>query len=121
MDVTFTIDGLDLHDVLSTYEVTAEPSYVEIIETLDHVRHPILGAIKRTVSFSLFPMTEDESTLLYNKLSNYIMPVNFTDPHTGTTYSKSMYIDGEITNSFALKSVDGKRRYLGGTLTLRER
>ena len=120
MDVTFSIDGLDLHSKLSTYEVTAEVSYVQIIATMDGVRHPVPGSQKDAIVFSLFPMTEDEATLLYNKLSQYIVSVSYTNPKSGTTLIRSMYVDGEITHTFALKSVDGKRRYLGDTITLRE-
>lgn len=120
MDVTFSIDGLDLHSKLSTYEVATEVSYVQTITTMDGVRHPVPGSQKDAIVFSLFPMTEDEATLLYNKLSQYIVSVSYTNPKSGTTLTRSMYVDGEITHTFALKSVDGKRRYLGDTITLRE-
>ena len=120
MDVTFKIDGLDLHSVLSTYDVTSEISYVQVITTLDRVRRPIPDAIKRVITFSLFPMTDDESALLYNKLSQHIVAVNYTDPNESADLTKSMYVDSEISQTFALKSVDGKRRYLGGEITLRE-
>ena len=120
MDVTFSIDGLDLHSKLSTYEVTAEVSYVQTITTMDGVRYPVPGSQKDAIVFSLFPTTEDEATLLYNKLSQYIVSVNYTNPKSGATSTRSMYVDSEITHTFALKSVDGKRRYLGGEITLRE-
>lgn len=120
MDVTFSLEELDLHSKLSTYEVTTEVSYVQTITTMDGVRHPVPGSQKDTVVFSLFPMTEDEATLLYGKLSQYVITVTYTDPKSSTTRIRSMFVDGDITHTFALKSIDGKRRYLGGGITLKE-
>lgn len=120
MDVTFSIDGLDLHAKLSTYEVTTEVSYVQTITTMDGVRHPVPGSQKDAIVFSLFPTTEDEATLLYNKLSQYIVSVSYTNPKSGTTLTRSMFVDGDVSLTFALKSIDGKRRYLGGEIILRE-
>lgn len=120
MDVTFSLEELDLHNKLSTYEVTTEVSYVQTITTMDGVRHPVPGSQKDAIIFSLFPMTEDEATLLYNKLSQYIISVSYTNPKSGATLTRNMYVDGDITLTFALKSIDGKRRYLGGEITLRE-
>lgn len=120
MEVSLTINGLDVHKTLSTYDVTKEISYRKVITTLDGVEHPYPGTRKTILSFSLFPMTDAESASLHDALSSTICTVKFTNPHSDMEETRTMRITSNLDSAFALLSVDGKRRYKGGTIQLRE-
>ena len=119
MDVTLTINGAEWSRKLATYKVDYKTTYAKIITTLDNVEHPCGGYQRAIVTFSLFPLTDEECSELFNELSQLIMSVTFTDPNRGDMTLK-MRLTSDISNSFALRSVDGKRRYMGGKITLRQ-
>ncbi len=117
MDITLTIDGLSLSKRLSTYAVTDEVEYSQIITTLDGVEHPFGGSLRPIVNFTLLPGTEEEDTALYEKLRNLVVPVTYT--HLGKDYTKKMRLVSNLESAFLLTSADGKRRYKSGTIQLR--
>ena len=117
-DLTLSIAGVDFSASVSTYKVTKEVTYKKIITTLDDVEHPYPGKFL-TVSF--MPMTEEEATALYDALNTFSVTVIYTDPsRNGVTSTKTMRVTSNIEQTFALKSVDGLRRYKGGEIELRE-
>ena len=120
MEIVLSVNGLDLHRKLSTYTMTKDVSYRKVIITLDEVEHPYPGAQKAVVTFSLLPMTDSESTELYDALYPLIIPVTFTNPYTSMSETRQMRVVSSIESVFALLSVDGKRRYKGGKIQLRE-
>lgn len=120
MEVTLTVNGIDLHKKLSTYAVTEEITYRNVITTLDDVEHPYPGVRKAVISFSLFPLTDDESEELYSALYPLVFNATFTNQHTGQEEQKRVRLTSNVESTFALKSVDGKRRYKGGAIQLRE-
>ena len=119
MDVTLIVNGLDLSTKLSTYSVTEEVTYRNVITTLDDVEHPYPGAKKTIITFSLFPMTDDESSSLYNALGDLVFNATYTNQHKGLDETKRVRLVTNLESAFALKSVDGKRRYKGGEIQLR--
>lgn len=121
MGVTLKIAGVDFSSRVSTYAVTKEVTYRKIVTTLDDVEHAYPGKMRDILAVSLFPMTEDEATALYTALNTFSVTVIYTDPNkSGTTSTKTMRVTSNIEQVFALMSVDGKRRYKGGTIELRE-
>lgn len=119
MDVTLIVNGLDLSSKLSTYSVTEEVAYRKVITTLDDVEHPYPGAKRTTITFSLFPLTDDESAALYSALSSLMFDATYTNQHKGVEETRRVRLMTNLESSFALKSIDGKRRYKGGTIQLR--
>ena len=119
MDVTLIVNGLDLSSKLSTYSVTEEVTYRKVITTLDDVEHPYPGAKRTTITFSLFPLTDDESAALYSTLSSLMFDATYTNQHKGLDETKRVRLMTNLESAFALKSVDGKRRYKGGTIQIR--
>ena len=119
MDVTLIVNGLDLSSKLSTYSVTEEVTYRKVITTLDDVEHPYPGAKRTTITFSLFPMTDEESTELYNKLGALVFDATYTNQYKSVDETNRVRLITNIESSFALKSIDGKRRYKGGEIQLR--
>ena len=119
MDVTLIVNGLDLSSKLSTYSVTEEVTYRKVITTLDDVEHPYPGAKRTTITFSLFPMTDEESTELYNKLGALVFDATYTNQYKGVDETNRVRLITNVESSFALKSIDGKRRYKGGEIKLR--
>lgn len=120
MDITLKIGTLDVHERLSTYSVQREVSYSKIIVTMDDEEHAVRSKDRYVVKFSLFPMTEDEATAYCNALRASAIDVTFTDPHTKANVTKTMRVTSNLDAAFALLSVDGRRRYKGGEIQMRE-
>lgn len=120
MEITLNINGLDLHKKLSTYNMTKDVSYRKVITTLDEIEHPYPGAQRCVVTFSLFPLTDSESTKLYTALHDLIVPATFTNPYTGMDETRQLRVISSLESAFLLLSVDGLRRYKGGQIQLRE-
>lgn len=120
MDITLKIGTLDLSGKLSTYDLTKDVSYRKIVTTLNDIDHPYPAKKKSVLKFSLFPLTDEESAELYDVLSDTIVSVEYTDQFNNTDEIKRFRVDGGIESAFALRSVDGKRRYKGGPIQLRE-
>lgn len=119
--LTLSIAGVDFSASVSKYKVTKEVTYKKIITTLDDVEHPYPGKLRDILSVSFLPMTEAEATKLYTALNRLSVSVIYTDPNkNGATTTKTMRVTSNIEAVFALKSVDGKRRYTGGDIELRE-
>lgn len=119
MDITLKIGALDVHEKVSTYSVQREVSYGKIIVTMDDVEHAARSKDRYVVTFSLFPMTEDEATAYCDALRASTIEVTFSDPYTKTDLVKSMRVTSNLDAAFALVSVDGKRMYKGGEIQLR--
>ena len=120
MDIMLKIGTLDMHKKVSTYSVQREITYDKVVTTMDGVEHASRNKDRYIVSFSFFPMTESEATEYCSALSGSTVSVTFTDPYTGTDTVKTMRATSNIDAAFALVSVDGKRRYKGGTIQMRE-
>lgn len=119
MDVTFKIGTLDLHSILSTYNVRYETTYQKIITTLDNVEHPFPAPFRPIVTFSLFPLTDSQNKSVYNALAGHIEPVTFTDTYAGQDRTLTMRVISDLEAAFGLKSIDGNRYYKGGEIELR--
>ncbi len=119
MDVTLIVNGLNLSSKLSTYSVTEEVTYRKVITTLDDVEHPYPGAKRTTITFSLFPLTDDESAELYSAISALVFDATYTNQYKSVDETNRVRLITNLESSFALKSIDGKRRYKGGEIQLR--
>ena len=120
MDIMLKIGTLYTHNKLSTYSVQREITYDKVITTMDGVEHASRNKDRYVISFSFFPMTESEATEYCAALSGSTVSVTFTDPYTGNDTVKTMRVISNLDAAFALVSVDGKRRYKGGTIQMRE-
>ena len=120
MDITLKIGTLDMHKKVSTYNVQREITYDKVVTTMDGVEHASRNKDRYIVSFSFFPMTEIEATEYCSALSESTVSVTFTDPYSATDTVKTMRATSNLDAVFALVSVDGKRRYKGGTIQMRE-
>ena len=120
MDITLKLGALDVHEKVSTYNVRREVSYSKVITTMDDTEHAARWKDRYIVETSFFPMTEAEAAEYYNALKGDTVSVAFTDPYSGVDTVKTMRVTSDLDAAFALVSVDGKRRYKGGTVQLRE-
>nr|DAM90159.1 MAG TPA: hypothetical protein [Caudoviricetes sp.] len=120
MDITLQIGALDVHEKVSTYNVRREVSYSKVITTMDDTEHATRSKDRYIVETSFFPMTEAESNAYYNALKSDTVSVTFADPYSEADTVKTMRVTSDLDAAFALVSVDGKRRYKGGTVQLRE-
>ena len=119
IDVNFTVNSLDLHTLLSRYNVRKEVTYAGVITTLDGTEHARGKRQRAIISFSLLPLTEAQGMEIYNALLDTTFTVTFTDPHSTATQTATFRVVNDLDSTFALMSVDGKRRYTGGTIQLR--
>lgn len=117
LDITLTIDDLDLKSRLLTYSATREVTYRKVITTLNDTEHPYKGALRPIVQFSLMPGTDEEDAELYNTLEKLIFNVTYT--YKGQDKIEKMRLVSNLESVFLLKSVDGKRRYKNGVIELR--
>jgi hypothetical protein len=120
VDITLKIGTLDVHEKVSTFSAQREVSYGKIIVTMDDVERAVRSKDRYVVKFSLFPMTEDEATAYCNALHASTIEATFSDPYTKTDMVKTMRVTSNLDAAFALVSVDGKRRYKGGEIQMRE-
>ena len=118
--VTLKVGALDLSGRLSTYSLEREITYRKVVVTMDDKEHPYPGAQKDVVTFSLLPMTDAESAEVYNALAPLIFNATYTSTYDGRDVTKQVRITSNLESEFLLLSVDGKRRYRGGEIQLRE-
>lgn len=117
--ITLTVNGLDLSRKLSTYSTVKKVTYTDVLSALDGKEYPFPGATKTEIMFSVLPMTDDEASALYGALSGLVFKATYTDQHTGGNIMADVRVISDIESTFLLLSVDGKRRYKGGAITLR--
>ena len=120
IDVTFKINGVDYSSLLSTYKVTHEVEYPTTITAIDGTEY---GYARRrpTVSFSLLPLTDQQSAELYSNMLSMNVLCQYTDPYLGTVTTASMRVITSLESAFGLRSIDGNRYYKGRVITLRQR
>lgn len=121
MDVTLIVNGLDLSNRLSTFGVTKSITYKKVVTTMDDTEHPYPGARKDVVTFSLLPQTDEEGAEVYAALSGLVFDATFTSQYEGgKDVTKRVRVISDLESTFLLLSVDGKRRYRGVEIQLRE-
>lgn len=114
-----TINGYDVHERLSTYTVTEEVTYRKVVTALDDTEYPYPAKKRPIITFSLWPMTEAESSKLYDALNDSSISVTFTNQHKNQEETRRFRVVSDLESAFALLSVDGLRRYKGGEIQLR--
>ena len=120
IDVTFTLNGVNYSQLLSTYSVTHVVEYPTTVTAIDGTEYGY-GRRRPTITFSLIPLTDAQSATLYDTLLSTNVLCVYTDPQLGRTASASMRVTSNIESVFGLRSVDGNRYYKGGQITLRQR
>lgn len=122
IDVTFTIGSTDYHSLLSTYNVTHKVETRASVVTMDGTEHYALQR-RPVITFSLIPLTDDQTKSLYDLLSAGEVSVTYTDPYTYTAVTPSrtgvFRVASDLSSVFGVKSND--RYYKGGEITLQQR
>lgn len=121
MDVTLEINGRDFSSRLSTYRVEQEITYPDIVTTLDGTEHYGKPHKRDVIYFSLFPFDDDTANGDYLVLTNSVLYVNYTNPQAKNSNKlfRAMKLRSNLEAHFGLRSVNGKRYYKGGEITLR--
>ena len=117
IDVTFFFDGLSLSSLLSTYHVSHNVENNVSLTSLNGTQH-IHSWRRPEIQFSLIPITDQQATTIYNKLSSLTGTVSYTDPFLGNRQA-TMRVQSNIDLVFGLRSVTGDRYYKGGVIVLR--
>lgn len=120
IDVTLVIDGVDCSPYLSKYTVSHSIEQREIVTTMDGTEYTATQ-IRPVISFSLDPLSDEQSESLYRTLLKGNLEVTYTDPYLGDNQIAIMRVTSEINSVFVIRSTDGKRYYRGDTITLRSR
>lgn len=121
MDVNLEINGRDFSSRLSTYRVEQEISYPDMKTTMDGTEHYGKPYRRDVVYFSLFPFDDDTASQDYSVLASPALVVNYTTPNVEGAEKQfiNMKLISNLSNVFGLRSVNGKRYYKGGEITLR--
>ena len=121
MDVTLEINGRDFSSRLSTYRVEQEVIYPDMIATIDGTEHYGKPQRRDIIYFSLLPFDDDTANSDYSILSASNLYVNYTNPQESNTekFNREMKIFSNLSAAFGLRSVNGKRYYKGGEISLR--
>jgi len=119
MDVTLKINKLDLHELLSTYSVNYEFAYQKVITTLNGNEIAFPYRPRPILTFSLFPLDDEQSEKLFSILRDVIFDVTFTNSNQNAVETKKFRLSSNLESLFGLKSVNGKHYYKGGTIELR--
>ena len=118
MDITLTFNNRNFSARVSTYEVKKLVEEVKKITTMDGTEHAV-QRIRDVVTFSLMPYDETTATADYNALKALQATGRYTDPNTGNVSVRTLRVVTDLNAIFGLKSIDGKRYYKGGKITLR--
>ena len=119
MTITALINNVDFAPALSTWTVSKEISFEKVVRSLNGAERAFGKRIRTIVAFSLLPYTEDQCETYYNALMPGIVSLKFTDDD-GKVKTKEMRVISPLESLFLLDSIDGKRRYKGGKITLRQ-
>lgn len=121
MDVTLEINGRDFSSRLSTYRVEQEITYPDMLTTMDGTEHYGKPYMRDVIYFSLFPFDDDTANQDYAVLADSSLSVNYTNPQADNAEKlyKDMKLYSNLSSSFGLRSVNGKRYYKGGEIALR--
>lgn len=117
MNVKLITNGYDLSSKLSTYEAHMEVTYKKVLTMLDDSERPYPATSRPVVTFSLLPLTDEESKEIYNSLKSIVFTATFEVNSTQRT--ADVRVVSNLGSTFLLTSVDGKRRYRGGEIVLR--
>lgn len=119
IDVTFSFNDYDLHELLSTWSVVHEVETADSVTAIDGTEY---FAVRRrpTINFTLIPLSDAQAQEVYDVLSGIIADAEYTDPYLGERIA-SMRVSTNLEAAFGLRSVDGNRYYKGGIITLRQR
>lgn len=121
MDITLTINGRDFAPRLSTYEVSQEISFPDMITTIDGTEYYGKKHKRDIITFKLLPFDEETANKDYEILASDDMLVTYSNPQAPERLKidRKMRLDSDLSAAFGLRSVDGNRYYLGGEIVLR--
>ena len=121
MCVTLVINGRDFSARISTYRVEQEITYPDMLTTMDGTEHYGKPYRRDVIYFSLFPFDDDTANQDYLVLSDSSLSVNYTNPQADNAEKlyKEMKLYSSLSAVFGLRSVNGKRYYKGGEISLR--
>lgn len=119
MTITALINNVDFAPALSTWDVVHEITFSKVVSSLNGSDRAFGKRDKTIISFSLLPYTEEECAVYYDVLSAGIVSFTFTD-NDGAIKEKEMRLISDLESIFLLDSIDGKRRYKGAIITLRQ-
>jgi hypothetical protein len=82
IDVTFSFNNMSLSSLLSTYQVVHNVENTVSLTALNGTQHTHSWR-RPEIQFSLIPITDQQATTIYNKLSTLTGTVSYTDPYLG--------------------------------------
>ena len=118
--LTWTVNGLDLSDKISTYLVRKVPDAGEVLKSIGGTEYAFPGETQTEIEVTFFPMTDEEATAAYDAMREGKFIVSYTDPYEGGIIATRKFRNtGNLEAAFLLKSMDGKRRYSGAPVQVR--
>ena len=118
MDITLTLNGRDFSSRVDKYAVQKLIEEVRTVTMLNGTEYAV-QRIRDAVVFALIPYDEETATADYNALKALEFVATYTDPNTGNSTTRTLRVVSDLESVFGIKSINGKRYYKGGEISLR--
>lgn len=118
MTIKLIVNGVDFSAKLSTYNIDRELSQSKVVVTLGGEEREFGKTTRDVVRFSFVPLTEKESEQYFETLSASALRATYTKNGDKTA---DVRLASNLDKAFLLDSIDGKRRYRGGEIVLRNK
>lgn len=121
IDVTFTINSHNWSGKLSDYDVTNAVEVADMMTAIDGTEYAI-SRVRPIIRASFMPLSDEESAALYEDLSDNLVDIVYSNPHTDEDDKFGEFrVASDISATFGLRSINGNRYYKGGTIVFRRK
>lgn len=117
IDVIFTVNGHDFSKSLSTYQITQEIKYSQVITTMDGTEYPIGETRRDIILFTLFPVAENDYEF-YEAMMERPLIVEYSTKDR-MVQKGEFRLDCNLNEIYLLKNCNGDIYYNGSQIKFR--
>lgn len=117
IDVIFTVNGHDFSKSLSTYQITQEIKYSQVITTMDGTEYPIGETRRDIILFTLFPSAENDYEF-YKAMMERPLIVEYSTKDR-MVQKGEFRLDCNLNEIYLLKNCNGDIYYNGSQIKFR--
>ena len=117
IDVVFTVNGHDFSKSLSTYQITQEIKYSQVITTMDGTEYPIGETRRDIILFTLFPGAENDYEF-YKAMMERPLIVEYSTKDR-MVQKGEFRLDCNLNEIYLLKNCNGDIYYNGSQIKFR--
>lgn len=117
IDVVLTVNGHDFSKSLSTYQITQEIKYSQVITTMDGTEYPIGETRRDIIIFTLLPGLENDYEF-YEAMMERPLIVEYSTKDR-MVQKREFRLDCNLNEIYLLKNCRGDIYYNGGKIKFR--